>query len=114
LPNPYESDILDAVVVGATGRGIGVSTVLGTTLPAWLGYSNLAWIVTGAVVATIVVALVTLAAARSVAARAVVFAVAVTLVAGGIWYRTSMTDSRRTCSTTLFDAKVRTPGCPVH
>ena len=91
-----------------------MSRVLATTLPTWLSYSNLAWIVTGAVVATIVIALMTMALVRSVAARAIVFAVAVALVAGGVWYRSSMSDSRRTCSTTLFDAEVRTPGCPIH
>jgi uncharacterized membrane protein YraQ (UPF0718 family) len=100
--------------MGARTRGIGVSRVLATTLPTWLSYSNLAWIVTGGVIAVIVIALMTIALVRSVAARAVVFAVAVALVAGGVWYRSSMSDSRRTCSTTLFDAQVRTPGCPVH
>jgi hypothetical protein len=85
-----------------------------TTLPAWLGFSTLAWVVTGVVAAAIAVAFLALVRGRDVFAKALVAVLAIGVAATGFWYRTSMTESRRTCSTTLFSAQVRTPGCPIH
>jgi hypothetical protein len=85
-----------------------------TTLPAWLGFSTLAWVVTGVVAAAIAVAFLALVRGRDVFAKALVAVLAIGVAATGFWYRTSMTESRRSCSTTLFSAQVRTPGCPIH
>jgi hypothetical protein len=85
-----------------------------TTLPAWLGFSTLVWVVTGVVAAAIAVAFLALVRGRDVFAKALVAVLAIGVAATGFWYRTSMTESRRTCSTTLFSAQVRTPGCPIH
>jgi hypothetical protein len=85
-----------------------------TTLPAWLGFSTLAWMVTGVVAAAITVAFLALVRGRDVFAKALVAVLAIGVAATGFWYRTSMTESRRSCSTTLFSAQVRTPGCPIH
>ena len=84
-----------------------------TALPAWLGFSTVAWIVTGVVGAAIFVLFLALVGARDPAGRAFMAVLAIGVAATGVWYRSSMTETRRTCSTTLFGAPVRTPGCPV-
>ena len=84
------------------------------TLPAWLGFSTLTWAVTGGVVLALVVALAVIARSRDIFAKALVVVLAAGVVATGLWYRSDMTATRRTCSTTLFGAQVRTPGCAVH
>ncbi len=84
------------------------------TLPAWLGFSTLAWAVTGVVAAGLFVAFLAVVRGRDVLGKAVVLLLAVGIAATGLWYRNDMTRTRRSCSTTLFGAQVRTPGCPIH
>ena len=85
-----------------------------TTLPTWLDFSTLAGVVTGVVIGAVAVAVLSLALVRGLVGKALLFSLAVGIAATGVWYRGSMTDSRRTCSTTLFRAHVRTPGCQIH
>jgi hypothetical protein len=84
-----------------------------TVLPTWLGYSTLGWIVTGFVVGGILLAMLALVRGRHLFATTLAFTVAIGVAGTGIWYRQWMTESRRTCDTTLFSAHVRTPGCPI-
>jgi hypothetical protein len=88
--------------------------MLGTTLPAWLDFSTLRWISAVVVGLGAAGAVLGVAKARGAAAKVAVLALMVAVMVGVVHYRSTMETSRRTCSTTLFDAHVRTPGCPIH
>lgn len=88
--------------------------MLGTTLPAWLDFSTLRWITAALVGLGAAGAVVGVAKARGAATKLVVLALMAGLIVVGLHYRSTMDSSRRTCSTTLFDAQVRTPGCPIQ
>ena len=88
--------------------------MLGTTLPAWLDFSTLRWITAVLVGLGAAGAVLGVAKARGAATKVVVLALMAGLMVAGLRYRSTMDTSRTTCSTTLFDAHVRTPGCPIH
>jgi len=63
---------------------------------------------------TVIISLLTLTIAELNSTKSLGPVLAIGVAATGFWYRASMTESRRTCATTLFSAHVRTPGCPIH
>jgi hypothetical protein len=88
--------------------------MLATTLPAWLDFATRRWMMGVLVGLGAAGAVLGVAKARGAATKVAVLALMAGLMVAGLRYRSTMDTSRTTCSTTLFDARVRTPGCPIH